>query len=152
MQNIFILIASDITDFSGQKLTAEEATMNRLTNVIWPLYSGTRNRKMIKDGDKCLFYLAGANAKAQSFIGEADVVAIKRPKNITVLLSKLAVEQPPVEIIIFGAFSLYDEPKPIRPILDELSFIPKNRSRWGAAMQGGCRRISKEDYEVIATS
>ena len=41
------------------------------------------------------------------------------------------------------------KPLPIRPILDELSFI-KDKTHWGIAFRYGILQISKEDFDLIA--
>lgn len=37
----------------------------------------------------------------------------------------------------------------LREVIFELSIAPNNKQKWGMALMGGCRRISKEDYEII---
>ncbi len=40
-------------------------------------------------------------------------------------------------------------PVNLREAIFELSIAPNNKQKWGMALMGGCRRLSKDDYEII---
>lgn len=145
----FILIASDVVDILGNELTGVGAALQRMKGKIWPLYQGTKNCKTIRVGDRCVFYVAGVGAGAQSFLGEAKVAGYLGLNDLKALLPILAAEQYPASVLLFDEVELYQSEKSIRPILTKLSFIPENKTKWGSAFQGGCRLISPEDYKHI---
>jgi hypothetical protein len=151
MHNYYILISSDTFNFSGECFSGKLAAESRLSVKRWPLYHGTRNRNSLSEGDICLVYIAGSGEYSQCFFGcvEIESVSSTTNKNKIDFFDSLLIDQNPVGIVKFKSVNIFDSPIPIRPLLDFLSFMPKNKERWGSGVQGGCRKISKEDFEII---
>ncbi len=45
--------------------------------------------------------------------------------------------------------SVFSNPATIRPLLNRLEFHGA-RKDWGRSLQGGCRKITRSDYEIIS--
>ena len=144
--HMYILICSDADTFDECKESALNVAMNRLQNGVWPLYKGTRNRKHIKEDDKCLIYLAVGGEWAQHIIASAHVKAKRNLKVSEAVDSKDLLVNRPDQVLELGNIGLI-EPIPIRCLLGKLSFL--HSKMWGAAFQGGCRRVSPEDAELL---
>ena len=141
--NFFILIASDSENNQGKRLTADEVIRQRIINKQWEIYKRTKFKDLLKKGDVCLFYVAGRKTNAQHFIGEGVI------KNIHLHplkpINYLNLEEP-LKYIEFDKIDVYEFPIDVKTKLDKLSFIPKNRKKWGMVFMNGCRKISLDDY------
>jgi hypothetical protein len=150
MSNFYVFIAADADTAAWRKLPATEVAMSRLRNSMWPLYVRTRNRAVLQKGDHCLFYAAGRAKFAQHFLATAEINSIS-PR------TRAAIQIDPPEaytdtadkIIHLSNVKIFETPIGLRPLLDELSFIPENRLKWGSILQGGCLRLSRDDYARI---
>ena len=58
---------------------------------------------------------------------------------------------PPLPMFRRGAEWLAATPAPIRPLLDDLSFI-RNKAHWGSAFRFGLLRVPREDFAAIAAA
>ena len=112
---------------------ADEEFLKRINMKKWPIYSRTSHRKKLKEGDRIIFYLAGAPRK--KFAGSAVIASDLEKENddFTVALSE--IKKWSKQILISS-------------LLESLEFI-KNKSNWGVYMQGGVVHISDKDYHVI---
>ena len=129
---------------------AASVIAQRIETKVWPLYKHTGNRRLLAKNDICLIYAAGkpvGKHGAQAFFGSVLVTDIRMPGRRA--LEAPYYEEPPATLLEFKVRELYIPLVEIRPLLDNLSFVPKDRSRWGAALRGGCRRISKADFNTI---
>ena len=149
MCNYFLLICSDTEKVEGEE-SAYNITRNRLDKGLWPIYKGTRNRRVIHEGDKCLFYLAGRKEYAQHVIASGDVKSIEKWD-----IRKGAIDNEdvlsniPEQVLHIINVEIFD-PIPIRSLLNRLSFINKNQPHgWGGALQGGCKKINYHDYKLL---
>lgn len=150
-KNFYILVAGD--GFDDVKHSAYEIAKSRIEKRYWPINKNTRNRKSIKSGDVCMFYISGRNENSQTIIGEAVVGEV-----LDIVVDECVNNEiePSYSIYIssikLSSIITLKDPMPIRPLLNNLSFISKNIEKWGSSFQGGCRRISKEDYLAIKES
>ncbi len=120
----------------------------RLSKKLWPIFSGTRNRKSIQEGDICFIYLAGKGDYSQHIFAKASVIEKldwSRSKesiddqDLLTDFPNMALRFENVEMI---------EPVPIRNLLSKLSFIPAS-TQWGSVFQGGCRKLNQDDANII---
>ncbi len=147
----FILIASDTENVDGSVVPSIDIIVNRLAKGKWPLYSGTPNIRSLSVADECLLYVAGK----KSFCAQ-NFVAVIRIKNITAESSRIddldLLVDKPSQTIYFELVQRLSPPISIYKYLNQLEFIPENKSRWGSALQGGCRKISSNDFRLILGS
>lgn len=146
----FLLIAIDALDYKEQIVPAIEVFKDRANKNLWPIYKSTSNRRSIKPGDECLFYIGGKKEHAQHIIatGKIGSIIAFSNKNNTIDNPKLITEQPE-KVILFKKINNNFQPISIHLLLDQLNFVPQNKSKWGACLQGGCRKISLSDYNKI---
>ena len=147
----YILICMDGTDADGRLLRAAAVARNRIGAKLWPIYSGTRNRTDIKVGDRFVVYIGGQREHAQEFVSTGFVAGMELPSESRRADSPNLNEVGPPAHAWLRLMDIRDlEPAvSVRPLLDSLSFVPKNRKRWGVALMGGVRRISDDDLKLI---
>lgn len=149
----YLLIASDAENATGGRADAKYVAEFRLRNGRWPLYENTPNRTQIRPGDECVIYLAGRGAARQEFLAVALVDrVVEANKRQTATDPPDVLTSIPETVIAFRDIRYFNPRVAIRPLLRELSFIPKNLQKWGASVRGGCRLISKADVELIVES
>lgn len=139
--NYYIFIVADVTKYGKTRLAGETYSFLMSKNA-WGFGKNTAHRTKIKTGDRVVFYQAGGNG--QKFLGIAILAsgAYKDPSSKNLFLD------PETFKIDLKNILIYDNPKPVVFLIDKLSFI-KNKNFWGTYFQGGCRKISKEDFERI---
>jgi predicted RNA-binding protein len=147
---VYILTASDGIDQFGDNVCAKRISQDRLEAGLWPMYKRTGHRKVIKPGDTFFIYLAGSKEGAQRIVALAQAKEmLHNPKISDSIRISLYPEQPIESVISLERIQNFITGVDIRGLLDKLSFIPVNKGKWGAAFQGGCRKISQKDYEII---
>ena len=129
------------------KESALNVATERLKKGKWPLYRGTRNRKGMQEGDTCLFYLAGKEDLAQHIIAIAEVSSKRDSVRHEQVDSEDLLIDSPDQILLLKNIDLI-KPIPIRSFLGKLSFLSKKK--WGAAFQGGCRKLTGGDAQILA--
>ena len=150
MGSFYLFICSDTETIEGNE-SAKNITIERLNKCLWPLYRGTKNRRLIKAGDCCLFYLAGRNDGAQHVIASGMVKSTEQWSIEKGVIDDVDLLSGMPEQVIHLHNIKFIKPVSIRSHLDELSFIPKDRTHsWGGALQGGCRKLTEEDYKVLS--
>jgi hypothetical protein len=143
---MYILICSDAVTFDDSTESAVNIATTRLKKGLWPLYKGTRNRIHLKRGDTCLIYLAGSSEWAQHLYAVARVATKRNRKTFEVVDSEDLLVNAPDQVLELENISRID-PIPIRSFHGKLSFM--SSAKWGAAFQGGCRRLSPEDKAIL---
>ena len=144
--NYFLFITNDSFDPDGSKIHAGLVLQKRLEQNIWEIYSNTANKKILKPGDLVLFYLAGSSKLAKHIVAEAKIAKVFDPPSKA---SQDTYGPTPERCVQFEEIKEYEKKVALIDKFDELSFIPKNRSKWGSAVQSGCRRILASDYEHL---
>ncbi|MFQ5951509.1 MAG: EVE domain-containing protein, partial [Candidatus Geothermarchaeales archaeon] len=119
----------------------------------WGFGEKTPNRKHVKRGDSVVFYISsGSGAYSHSFLGVAkiakDPVRVAAPK--PVLIEKVNIRDSPIHVPL-GDVEVWDQGVAIQPLISRLTFI-KNPDSWGVYLQGGVRKISKQDFQEIVTA
>ena len=147
--NQFIFIVTDREDVNGAPIDAYEIALARLQSNIWPLYKRTSHRKTVSRYDVCVIYVAGKGLAAHTFIAQATVSSLsnhegtwREPANRELLF------QIPAMLITFKDVIMYETPIDIYPLKAHLHFIGDTKF-WGLHMQGGCKKISAEDFQLI---
>lgn len=141
----FICIVTDHSEDSGKKIKGRDIYFSLMSKKAWGLHPTVALRAKLKKGDSLLFYLG----KNYEFLGTAEVV--QEPyKNDAVESKNWYINQDTLRIDLTNV-EIWDKPKPIKPLLGELSFI-KNTINWGAYLQGGIRKVVENDYKCIINS
>jgi hypothetical protein len=118
----------------------------RFKTKVWPMGFKTKHKRDIRKGDRLLFYIAGQRKNSKVFVAKAvsdsDVHKIKiiEPEEWWITI--------PVKGLRLTNISYLKRPVPIKQILEQMSFIGPGK-HWGPYLQGGCKLITKEDYNLI---
>jgi hypothetical protein len=131
----YVFQVSDQSIYGKQRTAVEVFNFLVKNKNAWGFGVHTANRKVIKPGDKILFYLTGS--KNQYFAGSATLKsgAYKEPTNE----SQEWYLDPETLRIDLEDVMVFDEPKPRK------SF---NSIEWRPA-QGGSTKISEHDFNII---
>lgn len=149
--NHFILAVTDGLDLEGKRIRAVDIAISRIALGKWPLYLHTPNRQLIQVGDRCLIYLAGRSPDAQNFFASGLIADIDNSRRAPTALPLDLVGQPPIAILNFTNCSRFLPLIPIRPLLARLQFTAGVK-KWGIMIQGGCRKISDQDFQTVIKS
>jgi ribosomal protein L24 len=145
----FLLVVTDADDAAGSKIAALNLAQYRLRACKWPMYRNTQNRKSIQKGDAVLVYIGGRKSMSGNVIAKAIVQEISSYKSSQPSLDPdTALTDTPHFVLHLANISRIT-PVNLRETIFELSIAPKNKQKWGMALMGGCRRLSKDDYEII---
>jgi len=132
-------------------LSATEGAKALLENRIWPLWKNTRCKNIVRPGHQVLIYLAGPESDCGKVFASArvqDVIDWSDRKHRPIY--PLMLEGEPHKTLILERRSYFQYPIAVAEQLDQLSFIPANKKKWGVAMMGGMRSLSASDYEVLS--
>lgn len=136
---------------SGESLRVRDVLEARLDEGFWPLNKKTPHQKNLRRGDRILFYGTGAHdPNGQAFLAEGKVLGeLERIRRTAGqerawlgTLNRTRLQVP------VGKADWFEAPVPIRPLLDDLSFI-KNAQFWGAHLMGGITKIPQQDYDLV---
>jgi hypothetical protein len=167
MPHHYVFVFKGTAD-SGTYQTARAVLQSRLGEGLWPLQQVTANKRNLREGDQVVFYAAGADdPDGGYFLASAEVAGsffavnpeasdrsdagggeerLKVPASSGVAPWGRPPRYPFAVRIRAGAW--LPKPVPIRPLLTILDFIERE-DKWGAYLQGGICRISREDFDRI---
>jgi len=146
--NHYIIIVSPVEGFNGKLIDPVFIAKGRVTHGYWPFYQSTSHRKELQAGDNALIYLAGETKYSQKILGWVRIEGIEQNvRKIPKFESALVVPKP-TDIALITKYIFFDELIPIKPLVSKLSFI-LNPEQWGKYMQGGCKKISADDFDVV---
>lgn len=152
MNTHFILIKHASESARGELLSASASCAQLLQWGFWPLYQRTRCRLMVKPGNTVLIYTAGQGADARRILAKAKVSEVTPWTRQLENTCPLFLDGLPVSVLALADIEYFEIPPVLTDHLDDLSFIPANRQKWGVSMMGGMRSISDSDYQVLTTS
>jgi len=147
--NYFLFATVDSSHFELKKIfSAKAIILKRLSQSKWPLYSRTHHKSIIKQGDKCLFYVGGYKDCSQHVIGQAEIGLIK-PEN-TQIDSIDILTGVPEKICYLHNVVIYDYPVCFKSHVPSLNAI-KNKKYWGVSLQGGCTKLDEVDFKLLCS-
>jgi hypothetical protein len=132
---------------NGNIIIGRKVLETRLKDEFWGLGERTPNRKVLKAGDKVVYYegnptksfVASATLKSDSFQLTADE-RIRFSHDSELFTTEYG--------IYLENTRLFENPIPAEQVLESLSFI-ENKQYWGSYFQGGTRELSEQDYITI---
>lgn len=138
---IYMLIAADIDQRRLTLPSAREVVATCVAAKTWGIGDRTHNRKSMKAGETVLLYASGIRKGGRAFLGIARIA--EGPVRREWLGFPLSIHLDQIRI--------FRTPVPIGSVLKELSFWKRarNKTKWGAALQGGCRRIEPTDLDAV---
>ena len=151
--NHYVLNCSASEDINGRGVGSEEILNFRVGRNLWPLYRGTPLQTYIQPDDICLVYFSRGRRKfeiSSAFMGYFRVEQrIDWNPRLGDIDAEDVLTNAPVAALRFESFDRFVVPVFIRPIVSKLEMVSKNPQRWWVFLQGGCRRLSKGDFETI---
>lgn len=144
----FLLGANDGFDEDERRRPARDVAMSWLARRSWPVYANTKNREAFEPGAQVVLYIGGKAPGAQTFLG-TGVIARIRSATTTERNEVGAGEKTPARVLEFEPLAFFQNAVSIRPLLDQLEMFERVRQRWGIALVGGSRRISKHDFDLV---
>lgn len=134
MVRYWIFVSFPYSDFNVG--TIQEMISRIKQSGIWPIGKNTRFRNQISRGDKLLLYQAGEPVKA--FVGNAELHSDIQSTEGQIYPYYVRV----------GNVQLWDNCLYVKDIVNDLSFV-RDKSHYGAYLQGGIARIPEEDYNAV---
>jgi predicted RNA-binding protein len=132
----FCLITSD-----QDSVAAYEVLKKRLSKSEWFLYKNTLNKEKVKIDDKVIFYTAGKNKMAQHFVARAAIDQLDKTLDDNNKINEIHIKLKDIK--------LFENPVLVDLLINNLDFI-KHKNNLGVNLQGGCRIISENDYNLIS--
>lgn len=148
MTNHFLLITTDGETENGRKASARTIIDWRLERRRWPIYPGTRHSRSLTRGDLVLFYQGGSRPGRQCIVARARIADVRPADRDEEFDPPYVFSAAADRVLVLDDVRLLDAPVPIRPLMGEISILPKLRF-WGALLMGGCRKMTAEDYDII---
>jgi hypothetical protein len=146
--NYYLFTTVDASHFElSSKVPAIEIINHRLSINQWPIYSGTRNKAKLTKGDECLFYVGGYQSNRQHIIASATIEEVVND-NALVDHEDILTSIPEKKLKLTN-IDIFKRPINIKKLLDELSFVPENKRCWGTSLQGGCKQLSRIDFNLM---
>jgi len=137
-------------DTGDQRISPEVLLEERLKRGAWPLNRNTAHARKMKPGDRAVFYVA---RKAQGYAAAQARIASSAWIPTTRELAKL--QAPGDEFLGADYYIRLDEisrspmPVPASELRRSLDLLAGAGSAWGARLQGGAKRLSTHDFELI---
>lgn len=145
----FMLGATDGEDANGRLIAGGQIADAWLDAGVWPIYRTNKYRGVINVGSCVVIYVGGAKERRQSFIAWAKVAEMRKPSRDETGLSEDFLMPAPERVLVFNPISRFPEPVSIRPLIGQLSIVPKIGPKWGAGLVGGNRRLTSADFNSI---
>lgn len=146
----FILVKRSGFSSDQIMISATDGAKALLKTGIWPLWKNTRCKNMVRPGHRVLIYLAGPEADCGNVIASAEVRDViewsdrKHQRGYPLL-----IDGEPLKALMLEKVSLFRNPVSVADQLDNLSFAPENKKKWGVAMMGGMRSLNESDFNVL---
>lgn len=145
----YLLVTSDpYMATSDARGSAYALVKKRMRRALWDIYKRTSFKDKIQAGDKVCFYVAGTKSHKGQIVGQATISDVSNSVKNTPEHEEYCLSPPVKQLIL-------KDVKEIEPINFREKFfsLPMgqsvNREKWGAALMGGVKRLSREDWEAI---
>ncbi|AVQ00278.1 hypothetical protein C7S18_23565 (plasmid) [Ahniella affigens] len=143
----FVLIKQPDFLAGGGHLSALEAARQLLDAGMWPLWSRTPCKNLVREGDRVAIYLSGT--RNQCVVATA-AVQFKQPWSPPFARRyPLALSGTPCQVLVLEGVTWLRKPILVRRRAARLSFM--DTPKWGANFMGGMRRLSQEDFEAMTS-
>ena len=144
--NYYVFVNSRSHDWNDKVVPSFKIASYRIKNKVFPLYTGTKHQTLIKPNDSFIFYLAGRRKQVSfSFVAYGKIEGVEINDNYSEDDMHLSA---PIEKIVKLKPIVEYKPVSIYLVKDKLSFVTKKK-KWGASLQGGIIKITKEDFDTI---
>ena len=146
----FLLVTIDPPTIRGGTGAAWDLVETRLRKGLWPIYQNTRNRKRFEPGKHVAFYVGGRKQHRGEIVATAVIRSVETWSRFkgTVdpdrYLTGFADQ-----VLRLTEVTYLDRPVELKHRVSRVSFAPTNKVRWGVILMGGCRALTREDWDVL---
>lgn len=151
-QQYFMLGTTDGEDANGRRVSGAQIADAWLDLGAWPIYRTNKYRAVIDSDAYILVYVGGEKERRQSFIAWAKVSEIRKPSREEARLSEDFLMPVPERVAVLSPINRFPEPVSIRPLIGQLTIVPKVGPKWGAGLVGGNRRLDVSDFDAVVDS
>lgn len=143
----FLMVSSDSEDIYDRRISAFAITAYRLGKGLWPIYNGTRYRKHLSSGARLLFYIGGSREYSGLVVARANIVEVI---NKTMLVDhEDFLTAPAFQVLRLVDVDMLEPKIKLKSLIAQLTFINPG-PKWGAALMGGVRKVTKDDYNYLS--
>jgi hypothetical protein len=107
-------------------------------------------QESLVQGAHIAVYLSGKGEDCGKVMATAEVKSVRPWKRRDKFNYPLMLEAEPGVLLELENVNYLDSPTVVRDCLDNISFIPANKSKWGAAFMRSLRLIQRRDFELLA--
>ena len=149
----YILVCGGGFNDKGRSVEPFDVFCHRFDNSYWPIYQNTKYRKLLREGDRIVFYVSGNKRFGGCVVAWSKIGKIVEGKKdfraFFVAEGSVSAGNPIAYFLELSDSKRLSSPVRLKDILGRLSFKPSNEKKWGAVLQGGCRKIAAEDYSFL---
>gem|GEM_PF-1194751 len=133
MVNHWIFVVTD-QKVKNRVIEAIDLFNSRMRHKFWSFSTKNPRLKRVTKNDKVAFLKGGEDGN--TFVGTAKLASDPSPPSREFKKYVVDIPEKLMREVRLEETRLFEKPKPIRDILDKLSFIEK-KDRWQAYLQGG---------------
>ncbi len=144
----FLFITTPQHDDHGLKVSASKVFDQRINENRWAIYESTRNKKQISENDKIVFYVSNLKSGGH-LVGTATISKLQKPLRNQRFYSEHGIVD---YYVLFKDIEMFEKTINFKNILENLSFCPLNKQKWGVVLMGGVRQLNDDDYNYIVAA
>lgn len=145
----YVLIKSQAVTEAGGIECGWLSARKLLQSGMWPLYERTLCRKMVREDERVLIYVAGDELHGRHIVAEARIAGVEAWTSTAARECPILLDGIPATVLRLDQIHYLDKPVRVSDVLDRLSFAPKNRSKWGFLFAAGMRSLEQADFNVL---
>lgn len=151
-KNHYLLMKRKGISPTGRRMSASESAKALLDVGFWPLFKQTPCKNIIQPGQQILIYLAGPDKDCQQVIASVSIGSIEHWSDRKHKAAcPIHLDDIPSLVINMTDVKVFERPVKIKERLDMLDLVPKsNPKKWGAALMGGMKTLTHNDYNVLS--
>lgn len=145
----YVLVKSQTVTEAGGIECGWLSSRKLLSAGMWPLYERTLCRKMVREDERVLIYVAGDEIHGRHIVAEARIAAVEPWTKRAAAECPILLDGVPATVLRLDEIHYLDKPVRVADVLDRLTIAPKNPSKWGFLFAAGMRSLEKADFDVL---
>ena len=145
----FILNANSSLKTNGRALSSFETAKLLLKKGLWLISDRTHGADALTLNANVAIYLSGDEPCGRTIIATATIDSINPWHRRFKRSYPLMIEKPPKYLLELSDINFLTDPVDVRSRLDDVSFIPSNKTKWGSAFMCGLRKVCKSDFLAL---
>jgi hypothetical protein len=138
--NYFIFVTQNSFNEYGRSIFAHQMLKLRLKENKWPIYTTTRHRNSLLQGDAIFFYVGGNGPNRGHILASAEIKIVRTPtnteknKDFNLMDTFLVCEFNKIKFI---------EQIELKSCLIKSGMIKEENKKWGTYLMGGIKKIDE---------